>query len=190
MANIKQKLFTDFAPVTTEQWEAKINADLKGKDYERALVWKTYEGFNVRPYYREENLKELNYLDTLPGEFPYVRGNKKTNNDWLVRQNIFVTDFETANKKYLESAKTYGPKPYKAKKSNLAEFVDKLLEAAATIFGVTDYSTDNGTEAAERIRQIEEMRGEFKKLAEESRVSALECQNILNFIREQRTRKK
>ncbi len=101
MADKKQKLFSDFAPVTTDEWEAKINADLKGRDYERALVWKTYEGFNVRPYYREENLKDLKYLDTLPGEFPYVRGNKKTNNDWLVRQNIFVTDFETANKKAL-----------------------------------------------------------------------------------------
>jgi len=101
MADKKQKLFTDFAPVTTDEWEAKINADLKGRDYERALVWRTYEGFKVRPYYREENLKELKYLDTLPGEFPYVRGNKKTNNDWLVRQNIFVTDYETANKKAL-----------------------------------------------------------------------------------------
>ncbi len=101
MAEKKQKLFTNFSPITTEEWEAKINADLKGRDYERALIWKTYEGFNVRPYYREENLKDLNYLDTLPGEFPYVRGNKKTDNDWLVRQNIFVTDFEEANKKAL-----------------------------------------------------------------------------------------
>ncbi|MBT3383689.1 MAG: methylmalonyl-CoA mutase small subunit [Prolixibacteraceae bacterium] len=102
MADKEQKLFNDFAPVTTEEWEAKINADLKGRDYERALVWKTYEGFNVRPYYREENLKNLNYLDTLPGKFPFVRGNKKNNNDWLVRQNIFVNDFEEANKKALD----------------------------------------------------------------------------------------
>jgi methylmalonyl-CoA mutase len=102
MTDKEQKLFTDFAPVTTEEWEAKINADLKGKDYERALVWKTYEGFNVRPYYRQENLESLKYLDTLPGEFPFVRGNKKTGNDWLIRQNIFVSDFETANKKALE----------------------------------------------------------------------------------------
>jgi len=101
MVEKKQKLFTDFAPITTEEWEAKINADLKGRDYERALVWKTYEGFNVRPYYQEENLKDLNYLDTLPGEFPFVRGNKKTSNDWLVRQNIFVNDFNEANKKAL-----------------------------------------------------------------------------------------
>ncbi|NOR76771.1 MAG: methylmalonyl-CoA mutase small subunit [Draconibacterium sp.] len=101
MTEKKQRLFTDFAPVTTDEWEAKINADLKGRDYERALVWKTYEGFKVRPYYREENLKELNYLNTLPGEFPFVRGNKKSDNDWLVRQNIFVADFEEANKKAL-----------------------------------------------------------------------------------------
>lgn len=102
MTEKEQKLFADFAPVTTDEWEAKINADLKGRDYERALVWKTYEGFNVRPYYRQENLESLKYLDTLPGEFPFVRGNKKTGNDWLIRQNIFISDFDAANKKALE----------------------------------------------------------------------------------------
>lgn len=102
MSDKEQKLVTDFAPITTEEWEAKINADLKGKDYERSLVWKTYEGFNVRPYYRQENLAGKEYLETLPGEFPFVRGNNKTNNDWFVRQNIFVTDMEEANKKALD----------------------------------------------------------------------------------------
>lgn len=101
MADKEQKLFTDFAPVTTEEWEAKINADLKGKDYERALVWKTQEGIDVRPYYRQENLAGKEYLDSLPGEFPYVRGNNKTSNDWFIRQNIFVSDFAAANKKAL-----------------------------------------------------------------------------------------
>lgn len=102
MTYTDKKLFTDFAPVTTEEWEARINADLKGKDYERALVWKTYEGFSVRPYYRAKNLENISYLDTLPGEFPFVRGNEKTGNNWLIRQNILVTDFEAANKKALE----------------------------------------------------------------------------------------
>jgi methylmalonyl-CoA mutase len=101
MAEKEEKLFTDFPPVSTEAWEARINADLKGKDYERALVWRTYEGINVRPYYRRENLEGLDYLNTLPGEFPFVRGNKKSGNDWFIRQDIFVKDFAEANKKVL-----------------------------------------------------------------------------------------
>ena len=100
MEEKEQKLFTEFQPVTTQEWEDKIIADLKGKDYERSLVWKTYEGLNVRPYYREENLNELNYLDSLPGEFPFVRGTKKENN-WQIRQDIFVKDLKLANKKAL-----------------------------------------------------------------------------------------
>ena len=101
MGDKKLKLFTDFPPVSTEDWEAKINADLNSKDYERALIWRTYEEFNVRPYYRSENLNNLEYLNTLPGEFPFVRGNRKDNNDWFVRQDIFVKDFKEANKKAL-----------------------------------------------------------------------------------------
>ena len=51
MANTKrEKLFTEFPPVPTEKWEEVITADLKGADYERKLVWRTGEGFNVRPY--------------------------------------------------------------------------------------------------------------------------------------------
>lgn len=96
------KLFGEFPPITTEEWDAKVVTDLKGKDFERALVWRTNEGFNVRPYYRQENLDGLNYLNTQPGEFPFVRGNKTDNNDWLVRQDIDVTDLAEANKKALE----------------------------------------------------------------------------------------
>ena len=62
MANKEQKLFAEFPPVTTERWEEAIKADLKGADYEKKLVWKTAEGFNVRPYYRAENLEGLRFL--------------------------------------------------------------------------------------------------------------------------------
>ena len=42
MAELKEKLFSEFAPVSTEEWMAKITADLKGADYEKKLVWKGY----------------------------------------------------------------------------------------------------------------------------------------------------
>ncbi|MDK2977306.1 MAG: methylmalonyl-CoA mutase, partial [Bacteroidales bacterium] len=70
------KLFEEFPPVSTQEWEDKIKADLKGADYEKKLVWRTIEGFSVRPYYRAEHLKNLKHLKYVPGEFPYVRGNK------------------------------------------------------------------------------------------------------------------
>ena len=59
MADSKEKLFSDFAPTTTEQWMEKVTADLKGADFEKKLVWKTNEGFKVKPFYRMEDLEEL-----------------------------------------------------------------------------------------------------------------------------------
>ncbi|SMO71457.1 heterodimeric methylmalonyl-CoA mutase small subunit [Saccharicrinis carchari] len=97
----KKPLLSDFPPVSTEQWMEKITADLKGADFEKKLVWRTNEGFNVRPFYRAEDLDGVNYLDSLPGEFPYVRGTKKDNN-WLVRQDINADDAKAANTKALD----------------------------------------------------------------------------------------
>lgn len=101
MANLKEKLFTDFPAISTEEWMAKITADLKGADFEKKLVWKTDEGFKVNPFYRNENIEGLKTADALPGEFPYVRGTKK-DNDWYVRQDITVVDFKAANAKAME----------------------------------------------------------------------------------------
>ena len=57
------KLFSEFPPVSTEKWEEVIIKDLKGADYDKKLVWHPIEGFNVRPYYRAENLEGLDYLE-------------------------------------------------------------------------------------------------------------------------------
>ena len=101
MAELKEKLFSEFAPVSTEEWMAKITADLKGVPFEKKLVWKTGEGFNVNPFYRAEDIEGLKTTESLPGEFPYVRGTKK-DNDWKVRQNIEVCCFKGANEKALD----------------------------------------------------------------------------------------
>ena len=101
MAN-KEKLFTEFVAPTTQEWLDKIEVDLKGADFQKRLVWRTNEGFNVQPFYRREDLANLKTPDALPGEFPFVRGNKKDSNAWYVRQNIEVTDAKEANKKALD----------------------------------------------------------------------------------------
>ncbi len=91
-------LLSEFPPVSTESWEALINTDLKGKDYEKTLVWQTREGFKVRPYYREEDLQGLNFTQTFPAKFPYIRGKSTKGNEWLVRQDIEVIDLDEANR--------------------------------------------------------------------------------------------
>ena len=102
MANTKrEKLFTEFPPVSTEQWEAAIAVDLKGADYERKLVWRTGEGFNVRPYYRAENLEGIQFLGSQAGEFPYVRGTR-ANNHWRVHQTVEVNCPKEANAEALK----------------------------------------------------------------------------------------
>ncbi len=97
MANTKsEKLFAEFPPVATEKWEEVITADLKGADYERKLVWRTGEGFNLRPYYRAENLEGIDFLNSEAGAFPYVRGTR-TDNEWRIHQTVEVTDAAAAN---------------------------------------------------------------------------------------------
>ncbi len=93
----KPRLFEDFPPVSTNDWEAKIHEDLKGADYEKRLVWKATEGISARPYYRSEHLEGIPYMGSMPGEEPFVRGSKTMNNDWQVRQDFDETNPVKAN---------------------------------------------------------------------------------------------
>lgn len=98
MADKKEKLFDQFPPVSKEEWLAKVETDLKGADFQKKLVWRTNEGFNVQPMYRAEDIQDLKTIDTLPGDYPFVRGTRKDNN-WAVSQEIIVNEVATANLK-------------------------------------------------------------------------------------------
>ena len=102
MANNKEKLFTEFSAPTTQEWLDKIEVDLKGADFQKRLVWKTNEGFSVQPFYRREDVEKLQTPNAMPDEFPFVRGNKKDNNLWYVRQEIDASDAKIANVKALD----------------------------------------------------------------------------------------
>ncbi len=103
-SNKKEKLFSQFPEVTTEQWESVIAVDLKGADYNKKLVWRTGEGFNVRPYYRAEDLSGIDFLGSSAGEFPYVRGVKPCN-CWRIHESIVVKEPAAANEKALKAIK-------------------------------------------------------------------------------------
>ncbi len=76
-------LFNEFNPVSAKQWKQKIQVDLKGADYNETLLWKTNEGFTVKPFYHQDDVEQLS--------IPQRR--KDTN----ICQSIFVSDEKTAN---------------------------------------------------------------------------------------------
>ena len=102
MADSKERLFSDFTAPTRQEWRDKIEVDLKGADYQKKMVWRTNEGFSMEPFYRKEDVDKLPLVNALPGEFPFVRGNKKKDNQWYVRQNIVADDPKAANEKALD----------------------------------------------------------------------------------------
>lgn len=58
----QKNLFEEFPPVSTSQWEEVILKDLKGADYNKKLVWQTLDGIALQPYYRMEDLADINHL--------------------------------------------------------------------------------------------------------------------------------
>ena len=127
MAEKKEKLFDMFPECSYQEWRAKVEADLKGADFNKKLVWRTNEGFNVEPVYRAENIADFKTTDTLPGQYPYVRGTRD-NNDWLTRQEILETEIESANKTATDAvSKGVNSLGFNVELTTAAE-VDKLLQ--------------------------------------------------------------
>lgn len=54
------KLFSEFTPITKQQWIEKVNIDLKGEDFNRKLVWKNLSNIDFQPFYNAEH--PFNYL--------------------------------------------------------------------------------------------------------------------------------
>jgi methylmalonyl-CoA mutase len=97
MTMATKNLLDEFPPVATEQWEAVIGKDLKGADYAKKLLWTAEDGITIKPYYRAEDLKGLEHLGAIPGQFPYVRGGSASA-DWKIGDEIDAADAATANR--------------------------------------------------------------------------------------------
>lgn len=87
---MKHSLFSDFDPISSKQWKQKIQFELKGEDYNDALVWNSPENIKVKPFYNQDDLK-----DNLP-----VNPNA---NGFKICQNIFVFDLEKSIERALKS---------------------------------------------------------------------------------------
>ncbi len=95
--NAALNLLAEFPAVPDDAWRAAVEADLKGADFDKKLVWQTWEGLRVQPYYRDAALEGLDYLEALPGNQPFHRGHSASGNNWRIVQEIGLPGLAEAN---------------------------------------------------------------------------------------------
>ena len=85
-----------------EEWGQVAAADLRGND-PKSLIWHTPEGIAVKPLYTAADLANLEFVDSLPGFAPFVRGIRGTmyaNRPWTIRQYAGFSTAEESNAFY------------------------------------------------------------------------------------------
>lgn len=82
-------LFDEFSEVASKQWKQKIQFDLKGADYNDALLWNTPEGIDIRPFYHKDDEVKFSKI-TAPSS-------------WNICQKIYAGNTDLANKKAIDS---------------------------------------------------------------------------------------
>ncbi|HJS00197.1 MAG TPA: methylmalonyl-CoA mutase subunit beta, partial [Flavobacterium sp.] len=85
-----QKLFQEFAPISSKEWKQKIQFELKGADYNDTLIWESLEGIKVKPFYHADEFENKVSVNTSASQFKIV-------------QNIFVHDVAKSNKKAIDT---------------------------------------------------------------------------------------
>lgn len=79
----KNKLFTDFDPVSAKAFKQKIQFDLKGNSYNDTLLWNSNEGIDIKPFYHKDDASV----------FPEVPGMPSS---WYIGEDIFILDPKVA----------------------------------------------------------------------------------------------
>lgn len=83
-------LFNEFNPISAKQWKQKIQFELEGADYNETLIWNSPENIKVKPFYDNDDLKEVLSVATKASKFK-------------ICQNIFVHDTNKSIARALDS---------------------------------------------------------------------------------------
>ncbi|MBD3616929.1 MAG: hypothetical protein HUJ22_10185 [Gracilimonas sp.] len=85
--------FNEFPSVSIDEWEAVIEADLKGKNYKEVLRWSPEEGLDALPFYRKDHLKNI-HQNANP---------VRSSGSWNIIEPVDDADISTANSLALEA---------------------------------------------------------------------------------------
>ncbi|MGI5429550.1 methylmalonyl-CoA mutase [Streptomyces sp. CA-179760] len=93
------ELGTPAADGGPDEWRTAVKNASGGDD----LLWETPEGIAVKPLYTGRDLEGLDFLDTRPGQAPYLRGPYPTmyvNQPWTIRQYAGFSTAQESNAFY------------------------------------------------------------------------------------------
>ncbi len=91
MSTNNKTLFSEFAPVSKEQWMERVNVDLKGADFDKKLVWKNLSKIDIQPFYNTEDKLE------------YVTNTGENSQALINYRSIIVESVENGNKQALKA---------------------------------------------------------------------------------------
>ena len=92
---------------TLEEWQALATKQMKGLTPEE-MEWHTPEGVPIKVLYTQEDVKDLEFANTMPGMAPYVRGPQATmyaGRPWTIRQYAGFSTAEESNAFYRKNLK-------------------------------------------------------------------------------------
>ena len=91
----------DFSPPSYQEWKDVAEQALKGANFDKKLVTKTYEGIDLQPIYTSEDLKGLSHLKQKPGFSGNIRGTYASGylkQPWEISQTVSASSAEEYNK--------------------------------------------------------------------------------------------
>lgn len=77
---MSEELFKDFEPISEKAWKQKIQADLKGLDYNETLVTTSAEGIDIKPFYHQDSHQPVNLPQT---------------ENWLITEKIYLENYSS-----------------------------------------------------------------------------------------------
>jgi methylmalonyl-CoA mutase len=89
-------------PADLSKWTELATKERKGKD-PKDLVWHTPEGIDVKPLYTAADVQGLDFTDSIPGSYPFIRGPRATmyaGQPWTIRQYAGFSTAEESNAFY------------------------------------------------------------------------------------------
>ncbi|MAI79498.1 MAG: methylmalonyl-CoA mutase [Deltaproteobacteria bacterium] len=88
-----------------DRWQEMAEKELRGKKVEE-LIWESPDGIPIKALYTAADLENLDHVDTLPGQAPFLRGPRATmyaNRPWTIRQYAGFSTAEESNAFYRQN---------------------------------------------------------------------------------------